>query len=146
MKTHPYSRNPFGRRTSTGFTLVEMLLVLVILGTLAVIVYPNISKHGPEARIKATRIQIAALGNALEMFEVGNGFYPQGQNGLQDLVQAPNNAPNWHGPYMDKIPKDPWGNDYVYTCPGVHRPHSYDLMSAGPDGQPGTEDDITNWD
>jgi general secretion pathway protein G len=146
MKINPYRRSRPSRRAHTGFTLVEMLLVLVILSALATIVYPNITKHGPEARLKATRVQIAALGTALDMFGVDDGFYPQGQNGLQDLVQAPNNAPHWHGPYIDKIPKDQWGHDYIYTCPGIHRPNSYDLMSMGPDGQPGTEDDITNWD
>ena len=74
-----------------------------------------------------------------------NGYYPKGKNGLGDLVQQPRDAQNWHGPYLDKLPNDPWGNDYIYECPGKHNPSSYDLLSVGPDGKAGTEDDIGNW-
>ena len=82
---------------------------------------------------------------ALDAFEVDNGYYPKGKSGLLDLVQRPANAQNWHGPYLDNIPKDPWQNDYIYECPGRHNSSSFDLMSVGPDGRAGSDDDITNW-
>ena len=128
-----------------GFTLVEMLLVLVILGILAAIVYPKVAGRGEQARDTATQTQIATFKTALDAFEVDNGYYPKGKNGLLDLVQKPRDAHNWRGPYLDSIPKDPWQNDYIYDCPGKHNPSSYDIMSMGKDGRSGTEDDIGNW-
>ncbi len=127
-----------------GFTLVEMLLVLVILGVLAAIVYPKVAGRGEQARETSTRTQIASFKTALDAFEVDNGYYPKGRNGLQDLVAKPRDATNWRGPYLDNIPKDPWGNDYIYDCPGKHNT-SYDISSMGPDGRANTEDDIMNW-
>lgn len=128
-----------------GFTLVEMLLVLVILGVLAAIVYPKVAGRGEQARVTSTQTQIASFKTALDAYEVDNGNYPKGRNGLQDLVQKPRDAVNWRGPYLDNIPKDPWQNEYIYECPGKHNPSSYDIMSMGPDGQSGTQDDIGNW-
>ena len=129
-----------------GFTLVEMLLVLVILTTLAAIVLPNMFNKGKEGRITATKVQLQTFRSALAAFEMDNDHYPQGRTGLQDLVQRPREARNWRGPYLDGgLPKDPWGNDYVYECPGRHNPQSYDIASAGPDGHLGTDDDIGNW-
>ena len=93
----------------------------------------------------AAQTQIAAFKTALDAYEVDNGYYPKGKNGLQDLVQKPRDAQNWHGPYLDKIPQDPWNRDYSYECPGKNNANSYDLMSAGADGQTGNEDDVTNW-
>jgi general secretion pathway protein G len=133
-------------RVQRGFTLVEMLLVLMILGVLAAIVVPKMANRGQDARIKATVTQISSFKTALDMFEVDNGYYPKGRNGLLDLVQKPRDATNWHGPYLDKIPKDPWGNDYLYEFPGKHNASSFDLVSMGPDGRSGTEDDISNWE
>jgi general secretion pathway protein G len=121
-----------------------MLLVLVILGVLAAIVYPKVANRGMEARIRSAQVQIAAFKTALDMFEVDNGYYPKGQAGLQALVIRPSDAQNWHGPYLDNIPKDPWQNDYIYDCPGKHN-SSFDIMSMGPDGRAGTEDDIVSW-
>jgi len=138
------SRNGAWRRTG-GFTLVEMLLVLTILALLAAIVLPNIMRHGPESKKKAAGIQIKAFEQAFQMFELDNGNLPKGKDGLNALQQRPRDAKNWNGPYLEPIPKDPWEHDYVYDCPGKHRPASFDLMSMGPDGQPGTEDDIVNW-
>ena len=75
-----------------------------------------------------------------------NGFYPKGKGGLNDLIVAPNNASNWRGPYLNsEIPLDPWGNAYLYECPGKHNPSSYDILSMGPDGRAGGDDDIANW-
>ena len=88
----------------------------------------------------------ARWGTALDSFEVDNGYYPKGKNGLNELVQAPRDAQNWRGPYMkSEIPLDPWGQPYVYECPGKHNPTSYDLMSMGPDKRVGGDDDISNW-
>ena len=129
-----------------GFTLIELLLVLVILGILAAIVVPKFSGRTEQARQTAAVSQIATFGTALDAFEVDTGHYPKGKSGLLDLVQQPRDAQNWKGPYMkNEIPKDPWGNDYIYECPGKHNPSSYDLMSMGPDGKAGGDDDITNW-
>ena len=129
-----------------AFTLVEMLLVLVILATLAAIVYPKLAGRSEQARATATQTQIASFSTALDAFEVDNGYYPKGKSGLVDLVQKPQDAQNWHGPYLKEIPQDPWGHDYIYECPGKHNSSSsYDLTSAGPDGRTGDDDDITNW-
>lgn len=130
-----------------GFTLVELLLVLVILGTLAAIVVPKFAGRTEQARVTATQTQIANFGVVLDAFEVDNGYYPKGKNGLLDLVQQPREAANWRGPYLKgEIPNDPWGNPYVYECPGKHNESGYDLYSTGFDGRAGTEDDINNWD
>jgi general secretion pathway protein G len=133
-------------KSQRGFTLVEMLLVLVILGVLAAIVYPKVAGRGEQARVTSTKTQIAAFKTALNLFEVDNGYYPKGRNGLLDLVQKPRDAVNWHGPYLETLPKDPWGNDYIYESPGKHNAGSYDIMSMGPDLRSGTEDDIGNWE
>ena len=131
-------------RNSLGFTLVELLLVLVILGTLAAIVYPRIAGVGQRGRVTAAQTQLSAFKGALNAFEVDMGSYP---HSLADLIQKPRDGANWHGPYLDSdaIPADPWGNPYVYTFPGKHNPSSYDLQSAGPDAQQNTADDICNW-
>ncbi|MGD0537621.1 MAG: type II secretion system major pseudopilin GspG [Verrucomicrobiota bacterium] len=142
-KSHQTIRN--GRRAPQGFTLIELLLVLVILGILAGIVVPKFAGTGERARQTAAKTQIAAFSTALDVFEVDNGYYPKGKNGLFDLVQQPRDAQNWHGPYIKEVPKDPWNNDYIYECPGRHNPTSYDLSSMGFDGRSGTEDDIANW-
>jgi general secretion pathway protein G len=84
----------------------------------------------------------AGITTALRSYEVDNGIYPKS---LQDLLQKPSGTTNWHGPYLEKNPQDPWGKNYIYECPGKHNPSSYDLMSLGLDGKAGTEDDIGNW-
>jgi general secretion pathway protein G len=144
---HPNKKTCLDRQNHHGFTLVEMLLVLVILSTLAAIIYPSIARHGLEARKTATRVQIKTLRVALGNYEVDNDCYPRGQDGLLSLIRRPTDARNWHGPYMDEkvIPKDAWGRDFTYECPGRENPESYDIVSAGPDGVEGTEDDITSW-
>jgi len=133
-------------RRNHGFTLVEMLLVLVILGVLAAIVYPKVAGRGEQARETSARTQIASFKTALDSFEVDNGYYPKGRNGLLDLIQKPRDAQNWRGPYLETIPKDPWGNDYIYECPGKRNSSSYDLLSMGLDGRTGTEDDVANYE
>jgi len=133
------------RRPVRAFTLIELLLVLVILGVLAAIVVPKFAGRTEQARVTAAMTQIASFSTALDAFEVDNGYYPKGRNGLLELVQPPRDAKNWHGPYLKDLPKDPWGFDYVYECPGRHNVGSYDIMSVGPDGRAGGDDDITNW-
>lgn len=134
------------RNRRGGFTLIELLLVLVILGILAAIVVPKFAGRTEQARRTAAQSQIATFGTALDAFEVDNGYYPKGGNGLQDLVIQPRDAQNWKGPYLkSEIPLDPWGRAYIYECPGKRNPSGYDLMSMGPDGRENTEDDINNW-
>ncbi len=134
------------RRRHGGFTLVEMLLVLVILATLAAIVIPKMAGRSQQAKVTAAASQISSLEMALDSFEVDNGYYPKGGN-LNELIDQPANTPNWKGPYLPKgVPPDPWGNTYVYDYPGKHHSNGYDISSAGPDGRMGTEDDLNNWD
>jgi general secretion pathway protein G len=122
-------------------------LVLVILGTLAAIVVPKFAGRTEQARITAAQTQIANFGTVLDAFEVDNGYYPKGKGGLVDLIEKPRDAQNWRGPYLkQEIPKDPWGNAYIYECPGKHNEDTYDVMSMGPDGRVGGDDDITNWE
>ncbi len=135
-----------GRPVRAGFTLIELLLVLVILGILAAIVVPKFSGRTEQARMTAAQSQVSTFGTALDLFENDVGYYPKGRNGLNDLFTQPRDAQSWRGPYMkNEIPKDPWGNDYVYECPGKNNPTSYDLLSMGPDGRAGSEDDVTNF-
>ena len=135
------------RRRTRAFTLIELLLVLVILGVLAALVVPKFSGRTEQAREAAAHSQIAIFSTALDAFEVDNGYYPKGRNGLQELITQPSNARNWRGPYLKgEIPTDPWKNAYLYECPGKHNPNHYDLMSMGPDGREGGDDDVTNWE
>ena len=136
--------NPNHRRRQ-GFTLVELLLVLVILGALAAIVVPKFSGRSEQAKLVSAQTQISGFETALNSFEVDNGFYPQSKDGLGALAAAPSNAQNWRGPYMKDVPLDPWGAAYVYENPGKMNASGFDIYSMGPDGRAATEDDITNW-
>ncbi len=128
-----------------GFTLVEMLLVLLILATLAAIVVPKFAGRTEQAKITAAQTQINSFETVLDAFEVDNGYYPKGEDGLQDLVVQPRDANKWHGPYINEVPNDPWERPYIYTCPGKYNQNAYDVLSIGPDGRSGTEDDIANY-
>jgi len=137
-------------KSQKGFTLVEILLVVVIILVLAAMVIPNFAGRGEQARVAAAKADIEAnLSMALDMYEIDNGRYPTSDQGLKALVQKPSSEPvpiNWTRSYLKKrqIPKDPWGIDYVYASPGQHNTDSYDLSSVGPDGVE-SQDDITNW-
>ena len=136
------------RVRAEGFTLIELLLVVVIIGILAAIVVPKLTGRSEDARKAAAVADINNMKTALSMYEVDNGKYPTSDQSLQALLQKPGGAPepkNWKGPYlqnMTEIPKDPWGNPYLYICPGAKNPSGFDLFSAGTDGQPGTQDDV----
>lgn len=133
------------RQGSRGFTLIEILLVVIIIGILVSLVAPRLSGRSQEARIQAARADIeGGIALALDLYEVDNGMYP---SKLENLVTKPSHAPNWKGPYVKKgIRKDPWGNDYVYRMPGQQNTTSYDIYSLGPDKQEGTQDDVVNWE
>jgi len=132
-------------RRRYGFTLVELLLVLVILGVLAVVVVPKFTGRSEQAKITAAKTDIANLQVAIDTFEIDCARYPTTEEGIRALVEQPANLPDWKGAYLKRgMPKDPWGNPYVYRCPGEHNTDGYDLHSCGPDGQEGS-DDIDNW-
>ena len=144
----PNTKHQLRPATQRAFTLIELLLVLVILGILAAIVVPKFANRGEQARQTAAKTQIGAFSTALSAFEVDNGYYPRGKDGLQALLTKPSDAQNWRGPYLEEkggLPLDPWQRPYIYECPGKHNTSGYDISSMGFDGREGTEDDITNW-
>lgn len=125
-----------------GFTLVELMLVVIIIGVLVAMVAPRLAGRSEQAKIAAARADINAnLASALDLYEIDNGSYPEK---LDDLMVKPASAANWKGPYLKKKPLDPWGNPYVYKYPGTHG--DYDLMSYGKTGMEGGSDAVTNWD
>jgi len=127
------------RRREAGFTLIEMMVVMVIIGLLVALVGPNFIKQGENAKVKAARAQIEMLGTALDTFRLDVGRYPTTQEGLAALRQRPFGADRWDGPYLKKdIPRDPWDHPYLYRSPGEGG-HPYDLVSYGADGAPGGE-------
>ena len=134
-----------------GFTLIEVLVVVAILGILAAIVVPRIMDRPDEAKRVAARADIAAIVQVLKLYRLDNGFYPTTDQGLAALVQRPTTNPtpaNWkQGGYLDRLPKDPWGGDYQYLSPGVRG--EIDVFSLGADrarGGEGNNADIGNWD
>jgi len=140
------------RSKPQGFTLIEILVVIIVLGLLAALVGPRILGRVSEARSATARTQIDLLGLALDNYRLDNGVYPTTEQGLAALQEKPSREPlplNWRGPYLKKaVPLDPWGRPYLYKSPGEHNPTGYDLFTFGRDGQPGGEDedvDITSW-
>ena len=125
-----------------GFTLVEILLVVIIIGILVGVALPRLGGRKREAEIAAARADIQNIGTALSLYELDIGEFPKS---LQELVASSAGADKWKGPYLQKgMPRDPWSRDYVYLSSGSHNPRGYDLMSLGPDGVE-SADDITNW-
>lgn len=136
-------------RRARGFTLVELLVVLAILGLLVGLVGPRVMSTLGGSKTQTARIQISDLSTALDIYRLEVGGYPASDEGLQALVERPSDAKNWNGPYLKKnqVPKDPWGFDYNYRSPGEHGP--FDLWSLGADNREGGEgenQDILGWD
>ncbi len=137
-------------KKQNGFTLIELMLVVIILGILVAAVVPRLVGRSEQARRETAKTDIkGSLALSLDMYELDNGVYPNSSQGLDALVNKPSSPPtptNWHGPYLKKkLPLDPWGHTYVYTSPGAHN-NDYDLCSCGPDGVEGGDDDIVNWE
>jgi general secretion pathway protein G len=131
-----------------GYTLIEMLVVLVIIGLIMGLVGPRVLSYLNDSRVKAARLQIESFSNSLDLFYADTGRYPTTQEGLVALVERPPDADRWSGPYLrsNSVPNDPWGKPYAYRSPGTHG--AYDLMSHGPNGQEGgenSESEIANW-
>jgi general secretion pathway protein G len=125
-----------------GFTLVELMLVVIIIGILVAMVAPRLAGRSEQAKAAAAKADIEAnLSSALDLYEIDNGSYP---DKLDDLIIKPSSATNWKGPYLKRKPLDPWGNPYVYKYPGTHG--DYDLTSYGKSGVEGGGNDINNWD
>lgn len=135
------------RHQQSGFTLLELLVVLVVLGLLAGIVAPKYFAQLGRSEAKVAKAQIEGLGKALDLYRLELGHYPNAEQGLAALNIAPSDEPRWTGPYLQKkIPQDPWGRNYIYRFPGENG--DYDLLSMGKDGQPGGEGEnaeITSW-
>ncbi len=127
-----------------GFTLIELMLVVIIIGALAAMALPRLTGRGEQARIAIARADIYTnIATALKLYELDNGSFPTTAEGLGALMVKPATAPNWNGPYLEKKPVDPWGRDYVYKSPGENRP-DYDLYSLGKTGVE-DENNISNW-
>lgn len=143
-----FGRHLDARRGRAGFTLIEMLVVLVIIGLIVGLVGPRVLSFLTDARMKTARLQIASFSNSLDLYYLDVGRYPTAQEGLAALVKRPPGVDVWNGPYLrgGAVPIDPWRNAYVYLAPGAHG--AYDLMSYGSDGREGGEGpaaDIANW-
>ena len=147
----PRPGRPSSAKRTVGFTLIEVLVVVMILGILAAIIVPRIMDRPDEAKRVAAKADVGALVQALKLYRLDNGFYPTTDQGLAALVQKPGTQPipgNWkQGGYLDRLPKDPWGSDYQYLQPGVRG--EIDVFSLGADrtrGGEGNAADIGNWD
>ena len=136
------------RRAERGFTLVEILVVITIIGLIMALVGPRVINYLGEAKVKAAKIQIESFSSALDLYYLDAGRYPSSSEGLAALAQRPGGATTWNGPYLKGgvVPNDPWGKPYVYRSPGEHG--AYDIISYGSDGQEGgtgTASDIVSW-
>lgn len=136
------------KKSISGFTLVELLVVLIILGLVASIAGPNVMKYLGSSKAKTAKLQLKEIESSLELFFLDTGKYPSTTGGLKLLVSNDSSITGWNGPYFKiaQLPDDPWGNSYVYQAPGEHG--AFDLLSLGADNQPGGEgddEDITNW-
>jgi general secretion pathway protein G len=138
----------FNQKVKNGFTLIEMLLVVIIIGALSAMVLPRLTGRSDQAKKTAAKADINAnIATALKLYELDNSNFPTTEQGLNALLSKPGSAPaadNWNGPYLERKPIDPWGKPYIYKAPGDHRP-DYDLSSLGKDGKE-SDDDVKNWE
>ena len=137
------------KRRQTGFTLLELLVVLGIIAMLAGLVGPQVMKHMGESKVKAAKVQIEDLAQTLDMYKLDVGSYPTSEQGLNALIENPGDVQRWNGPYLRKakVPLDPWNNEYRYTSPGEHG--KFDISSLGADGKEGGEGedkDLNSWE
>ena len=138
-------------KKTRGFTLLELLVVLVILALLGSIAGPRVVGYLGSSKTKTAKLQIEQFGQGLDLYLLEMGKYPSSKEGLEALLDEPNNAVGWNGPYIsgaNSVPKDPWGNDYIYVSPGKNN-KTFDISSLGADAQIGGEDenqDVNNWD
>jgi general secretion pathway protein G len=132
------------RRAQAGFTLVEILVVITIIGLIMGLVGPRVLSYLSDSKVKAAGIQIQGLSSALDLYYLDGGRYPSPSEGLNALVQRPDGSTNWNGPYLkgNTVPNDPWGRPYVYRFPGQKGP--FDIVSLGPDGREGDPSTVTN--
>ena len=136
-------------RKARGFTLIEIMVVVIIIGLLAAVIVPQVVSKVDEARVSKAKEDIQALETALTEYRLDNSEYPSSDDGLDALIKQPNDpsVTHWHGPYIQRLSKDPWGRAYQYAYPGTHG-QPYDLFTLGADGQPGGDGanaDIGNW-
>jgi len=131
-------------RQRAGFTLVEMLVVLAIIGSIVALVGPRVMNYFAESKVKTAQIQMANLSSALDLYYLDTGRYPSTEEGLAALVRRPASVTIWNGPYIKGtiVPKDPWGNDYLYRMPGENAP--YDVGSLGPEGRTGGQGSLSS--
>ncbi|HUR88482.1 MAG TPA: type II secretion system major pseudopilin GspG [Ramlibacter sp.] len=141
-------KTPLRRAAQAGFTLIELMVVLVIIGVLAALIVPNVLERADDAKVTAAHTDVSNVMQALKLYRLDNNRYPTTEQGLQSLITKPASGPtppNWK-PYLEKLPNDPWGHPYQYLNPGVKG--EVDVMSYGADGQPGGEGknaDIGSW-
>jgi len=126
------------KKKNTGFTLIEIIIVVIIMSLIATLIVPRLFKKVEKSKKQITKTQIVMVENAIKMFKLDTGRYPTSAEGLEALMKQPDNCNNWDGPYLEKgIPKDPWGREYIYVYPG--KSYLFELSSLGADGQPGGE-------
>jgi general secretion pathway protein G len=124
-----------------GFTLIELMIVVIIIAALAAMVAPNLMNRADEAKEKIAQGDLSSIGTALKLYKLDTGSYPTTEQGLDVLMTAGKREP-----YLEKKPVDPWGRKYQYRCPGVHNSAGFDIYSVGKDGKDGSDDEVVNWE